>query len=352
MCFFLFSEDADLDSYSSQMLFVWIFFTNIAHYNFKMANMDNNIIMPPYLRDGDKVVIVSPSGAIESGLIDGAAGVLRSWGLQVRIAHHAKGKFGRFSGTDSERLEDLQSAFDDEDVRAVICSRGGYGAVRILDKLNFEKFKKSPKWLVGFSDITALHSAVQINGFASVHGIMTKAIAQFENQPAVVEALRKTLFGLEPMCYAAEPHKLNRQGEATGVLVGGNLSVLYGLRGTPFDVEPEGKILFIEDLGERAYHIDRMVQNLKLGGVFSKISGLIVGHLSDIDVDMTFGTSVEEIISAAVSEYDYPVCFGFPVGHEDMNLPLICGATVQLEVGNCGAKLKNSMKKMNIKDVC
>ena len=255
--------------------------------------MENNIIMPPYLRGGDKVIILSPSGAIESALIDGAADVLCSWGLQVRIAHHAKGKFGRFSGTDSERLEDLQNAMDDDEVRAIVCSRGGYGAVRILDKLNFEKFRKSPKWLVGFSDITALHSAMQVNGFASVHGIMTKAIAKKENQPMVVDALRKTLFGIDAMSYKAECHKLNRTGESRGTLVGGNLSVLYGLRGTPFDINPEGKILFIEDLGERAYHIDRMVQNLRLGGVFSKISGLIVGHFSDIDVDTSFGDSVE-----------------------------------------------------------
>lgn len=311
--------------------------------------MENNIIMPPYLRGGDKVVILSPSGAIESALIDGAADVLRSWGLQVRIAHHAKGKFGRFSGTDSERLEDLQNALDDDEVRAIVCSRGGYGAVRILDKLNFEKFRKSPKWLVGFSDITALHSAIQVNGFASVHGIMTKAIAQKENQPMVVDALRKTLFGIDAMSYKTECHKLNRTGESIGTLIGGNLSVLYGLRGTPFDINPEGKILFIEDLGERAYHIDRMVQNLRLGDVFSKISGLIVGHFSDIDVDTSFGDSVEEIISAAVSDYNYPVCFGFPVGHEDLNFPLICGATVHLEVGSQGAKLQNGVK-IGLKD--
>ena len=294
--------------------------------------MENNIIMPPYLRCGDKVVILSPSGAIESALIDGAADVLRSWGLQVRIAHHAKGKFGRFSGTDSERLEDLQNAMDDDEVRAIVCSRGGYGAVRILDKLNFEKFRKSPKWLVGFSDITALHSAMQVNGFASVHGIMTKAIAQKENQPMVVDALRKTLFGIDAMSYKTECHKLNRTGESIGTLVGGNLSVLYGLRGTPFDINPEGKILFIEDLSERLYHIDRMMQNLRLGGVFEQISGLVVGQFTDIDEDDSFDGGVYGVISEAVKGYDIPVCFNFPAGHVDNNQPLMLGAKYKLEV--------------------
>lgn len=289
------------------------------------------MIRPPYLKEGDKVAIVSPSGAVAPELVDGAAEVLVSWGLVPVLGASAKGKRGRFAGTDEERLSDLQWAMDDPSIRAILCGRGGYGAVRIVDQLNFKGFEASPKWLIGFSDITILHAAISHHGIQSLHGAMAKALAHTAGNWDAVSALRRTLFGA-PTDFTLTPCSLNRAGEATGELVGGNLSVMYGLRGTPFDIQPKGKILFIEDISERPYHIDRMMHSLKLGGILSSISGLLVGAFSDIDEDASFGQTVKEIIASAVAEYDYPVAFNFPLGHETTNMPVIHGADVSLKV--------------------
>jgi muramoyltetrapeptide carboxypeptidase len=294
---------------------------------------------PPYLKSGDRIAIVSPSGAIDSCYIDGAVETLLTWGLIPEVGSFARGTLGRFSGSDSQRLADLQQALDDPGVCAVLCSRGGYGAVRLLDKINWDGFIRNPKWMIGFSDITILHAAIAKLGIESLHAVMARALANYDPQAEQVSELREILFGKkqEPFVLTANP--LNRFGEAEGVLTGGNLSVLYGLRGTAVDIQPEGKILFIEDLSEKLYHIDRMMQNLRLGGILSRISGLLVGHFTEIEDVATFGQRVEEVIASAVSGYSYPVAFGFPVGHVTCNMPVIHGAKIKMDVTERGSEI-------------
>lgn len=286
------------------------------------------MIFPTPLKENDKVVILSPSGKIEAQWVEGLKQVLEGYGLVVSVAEHALCENGRFAGTDKERIADLQAAVSDPQVKAIFCSRGGYGLARIIDKIDFSALKENAKWIVGFSDITALHNALSRVGVASIHGIMAKHITQkaegFDN-------LMTMLFGGE-VIYETSAHEFNKKGEATGELIGGNLSVLYGLRGTPFDLDYNGKILFIEDLGERLYHIDRMMQNLRLGGVFEQIVGLVVGQFTDIDEDDSFSGGVYGVIRDAVKDYNIPVCFNFPAGHVDNNQPLKTGANYKLEV--------------------
>ena len=294
---------------------------------------------PPYLKQGDKIAIVSPSGAVDPTYIDGAVKMLTSWQLKPVISPFARESFGRFAGTDEQRLLDLQQALDDPSIRAVLCSRGGYGLMRIVDKINFDAFVRHPKWLIGFSDITILHAAAIHKGIQSIHAVMAKGMTESDPEADPVAILRKVLFGKEPDPYILSPNALNRFGESSGTLVGGNLSVLYGLRGTGFDIQPNGKILFIEDISEKPYHVDRMMQNFKLGGILSEISGLLVGRFTDMDEDASFGKTLEEIIRSAVEEYDYPVAFNFPVGHVDYNLPVIHGAKVKMTVLEAGGKI-------------
>lgn len=286
------------------------------------------MIYPSFLKANDKVVILSPSGKIEAQWVEGLKAVLESYGLVVSVSEHALCAKGRFAGTDDERIQDLQEAINDAEVKAIFCSRGGYGLARIIDKIDFSALKENSKWIVGFSDITVLHNALSRVGVASIHGIMAKHITM---KAEGLENLMSMLFGTE-VSYEISAHELNKIGEASGELVGGNLSVLYGLRGTPFDIDYSGKILFIEDLGERLYHIDRMMQNLRLGGVFEQIVGLVVGQFTDIDEDDSFSGGVYGVIRDAVKDYNIPVCFNFPAGHVDNNQPLKMGANYKLEV--------------------
>jgi len=293
---------------------------------------------PPYLTEGDKVTIISPAGKIDENFLKGAKKVLESWGLTVSISKHASSENGRFSGTVKQRAADLQLAMDDEQTKAILCSRGGYGAVHLVDQVNFAKFNENPKWLLGYSDITLLHELMQYNGHASLHSLMARHLTvEAENDPCSIQ-LKKLLFGELPS-YQSPHHKLNIKGKTEGTLHGGNLSVMYGLRGTPYDFPAEGSILFIEDIGERPYHIDRMMNNLKLGGVLEKISGLIVGQFTDYEEDLSIGKEVYEMIADMVKPYGYPVCFDFPVGHVANNVPLICGGEVELTIDGKGAQL-------------
>lgn len=294
---------------------------------------------PKYLKQNDKVVILSPSGKIETQWVEGLKAVLESYGLVVSVADHTLCAKGRFAGSDNERIQDLQEAINDAQVKAIFCSRGGYGLARIIDKIDFSALKSAAKWIVGFSDITALHNAFSRVGVASIHGIMAKHITLKADG---LDNLMTMLFGGD-VAYEVPAHDFNKVGEAEGELIGGNLSVLYGLRGTPFDLDYKGKILFIEDLGERLYHIDRMMQNLRLGGVFEQISGLVVGQFTDIDEDDSFDGGVYGVISEAVKGYDIPVCFNFPAGHVDNNQPLMLGAKYKLEV----LKNKSILKCLN-----
>lgn len=295
-------------------------------------------MLPSFLQPGDRIHIVSPSGSIDSAFIDGAKKVLASKGFYVTEGKFARGEYGRFAGTVDERIADMQEAIDSSEVKAILCSRGGYGVSQIIDKIDFSLFRQRPKWLIGFSDITILHAAINRAEIASIHGIMAKHITELPENCEQLNKMLEILMGNFPV-YTVKGETINKPGKASGVLVGGNLSVLMGLRGTPFEPDYEGKILFIEDIAEKPYHIDRMMQNLRLSGIMDKISGLVVGQFSDCDEDPLMHQTINGIILSAIGNNNYPVCFNFPAGHVDDNLPLVLGASVSLEVNVTNAIL-------------
>lgn len=292
------------------------------------------MIRPPALKSDDKAVIVSPAGKIDPNIVDKAATVLSEWGLKVHIGENALHETGRFSGFVEQRLTDLQTAMDDPDVKLILCSRGGYGTVHLLDKLNFHEIINHPKWIVGYSDITALHAALQSNGILSVHGPMAKHFSE-EGASDVSVRFTKAILGGNHLKYeipVVQYKHLNRTGRAKGKLFGGNLSVFCGILGTKYARIPKNGILFIEDIGEEPYRVDRMIYQLKMAGVFGKISGLIVGQFTEFKEDNGMYGALYESILSAVGEYTFPVCFDFPVGHVKYNFPLIMGAGASLLV--------------------
>lgn len=292
---------------------------------------------PDKLQRGDLVAIVATANKVEPSAIKFGVGLLKTWGLKVRIGKSISLKHYQFAGTDQERAADLQEQLDDPKVRAVWCARGGYGTVRILDLLDFTVFKKQPKWIIGYSDITALHAHLSTVNIASIHAEMPALIE--DKTPETAALLRDALFGGK-LNYSWNNNRFNCPGEAGGELVGGNLSVLYSLLGSPSSLELTGKILFLEELGEYLYHIDRMLQNLKRNNWFTQISGLVVGGLTEMNDNTTaFGQTAEEIIRETVKEYDFPVGFAFPAGHTPKNYPLILGESVHLSVNNTGGQL-------------
>ena len=269
----------------------------------------------------ERIRIVSPSGAIEPAFIDGATERLRGWGYEVTEGRHARDRWGRFAGTDEDRLADLIEALHDPSVDAILCSRGGYGLQRIIDRV-----PKITKPIIGFSDITALHQLSAISNQPSVHGIMCKHIATLPEESEPIQALKRLLKG-EAIEYRWESHPLNTPGKACAPIVGGNLSVLYGLQGTKFGltqsaIRDQFPILLIEDIGERHYHIDRMMRNLRMSGVLAHLSGLIVGQFSDCEDDPQMQQTVYETIKEVVADYNYPILFNAPFGHVEHNLPL------------------------------
>ncbi len=286
-----------------------------------------------------RIHIISPSGAINPEYIEGATKRLQSWGYIVTEGAHARGEYGRFSGTDAERLADLQDALADADIDFILCSRGGYGLQRIIDKVPAITHP-----IIGFSDITALH---QVSGIPSLHGLMCKHIATLQDDSEALQLFRRALKG-EPLHYSLPVHPLNRLGTAEGTLIGGNLSVLYGLQGTPYslnaviDAHPEGVILFIEDICERHYHIDRMMRNLRMSGVLSRIKGLVVGQFSDCDCDPLMRCSVYDTIYEAAADYNYPILFDFPAGHVEDNRPLWLNKTARIACQESNASLAQS----------
>lgn len=292
---------------------------------------------PKPLIRGSRIEIISPSGAMSDELIDKGAEQLVALGYHVTIAHHAKSKFGRFAGTTQQRTEDFLQTFANEKVDAIWCSRGGYGCAHLLEVFEKETdLQLTDKWLIGYSDITALHAYLNNRGMQSLHAPMLKHLAEEGNDTAIAYT-QKILSGEYPH-YTIDAHPLNKLGKATATLRGGNLSVLLSLRGTPFDLPADTDIiLFIEDIAEQPYHIERMLYNLKLGGVLSRIKGLIVGQFSDCPEDSSMPGTIYESIASLMDEYNIPVCFNFPVGHVKDNYPLICGAKTQLEVTNNGA---------------
>ena len=284
--------------------------------------------------------IISPSGVIDPSYIDGAIHRLRAWGSIVSEGAHARDAWGRFAGTDDDRLSDLVMALQDQSVDAILCSRGGYGLQRIIDRI-----PPVTKPVIGFSDITALHQAAGLARQPSLHGIMCKHIATLPEESEELQLFRKALAG-EPLEYRLPNHPLNRFGEAYAPIVGGNLSVLYGLQGTPFGLSKfsyQFPILLIEDIGERHYHIDRMMRNLRMSGVLAHLSGLIVGQFTDCDEDPLMKQTVYETIKEAVADCDYPVIFDAPFGHVEHNLPLWQHRHASIHCGADGVLLTNSL---------
>jgi len=297
-------------------------------------------VLPLYLKPGDSIALIATARKVSPEELLPSVQIIESWGLNVVTAPNLYKQENQFAGSDEERATDLQWALDNENIKAALCVRGGYGTVRIIDKLDFSKFGKQPKWIIGYSDVTVLHQHIHTNfNVATLHATMP--INFFKNEEAT-QSLRKALFG-EQLNYEIKPHSLNREGNTEGELVGGNLSLIYALSGSKSDIETDGKILFIEDLDEYLYHVDRMMMNLKRSGKLSKLKGLVVGGMTDMkDNTIPFGKTAEEIIYDAVKEYNYPVCFDFPAGHIDRNLALVFGNKYSLSVSKNYIHLKFS----------
>lgn len=297
---------------------------------------------PPYLQPGNTIALVCPSGFMAIEKAQMCIDVLQQWGYNVKVGTTVGShSTNYFSGTDEERLINFQQILDDDDVHAVLCARGGYGLSRIIDHISFKKFKKQPKWVVGFSDITVLHSHIYANyGIATLHAPMAAAFNDGGFNNEYVLSLKNALAG-KHIRYECTTNGFNKKGEAVGELVGGNLALLAHLVGTPSDIKTKGKILFLEDVGEYLYNIDRMMRQLKRSGKLAKLAGLIIGGFSDIkDTERPFGQNAYELIYDIVKEYDYPVCFGFPVSHEKENYALKVGVGYKLKVGKSKVTLE------------
>ena len=302
---------------------------------------------PNPLQFKDQAIILSPSGNIEDFHVQNTAKILKEWGLIPKVSKFALGKNGRFSGTIEERLYDLQEAFDDPSIKLIICSRGGYGAVHLLEYLNFKEIRKHPKWLLGYSDITALHSALQVHGIATLHAPMTKHFSDEGVYDLSVRYTKSILSGqsVDYQIPINETFPFNRQGRAKGKLFGGNLSVLCGIIGTHFFRIPNNGILFIEEVGEAPYKVDRMIYQLKLAGVFRRIKALIIGKFTNYEEDESMYFSLKESILDATKEYRFPIVFNFPAGHVRLNFPLILGETAEILIGKDNISFKQLVNK-------
>ena len=292
------------------------------------------MITPPYLQKGDTVAILATARKHIVKSMQPTIDLLEGWGLHVVIGKSIGLEENQLAGNDEQRAADLQEQLDNPNIKAIWCARGGYGTVRVVDLIDFTQFKKSPKWLVGFSDVTVLHNHLNTMGYKSIHGIMPISLAKASKE--AIESLRLSLFG-QPLQYAIDPHPMNRLGKATGEVVGGNLSILYSVLGSPSAIDCTDKILYIEDLDEYLYHIDRMMMNLKRNGCLESLKGIIVGSMTDMkDNDIPWGKNALEIVQDVTKQYNIPVIFNFPAGHIHDNRALILGNNVTIEVTeNC-----------------
>ena len=292
------------------------------------------MITPPYLQKGDTVAILATARKHIVKSMQPTIDLLEGWGLHVVIGKSIGLEENQLAGNDEQRAADLQEQLDNPNIKAIWCARGGYGTVRVVDLIDFTAFKKSPKWLVGFSDVTVLHNHLNTMGYKSIHGIMPISLAKASTE--AIESLRLSLFG-QPLQYAIDPHPMNRLGKATGELVGGNLSILYSVLGSPSAIDCTDKILYIEDLDEYLYHIDRMMMNLKRNGCLESLKGIIVGSMTDMkDNDIPWGKNALEIVQDVTKQYNIPVIFNFPAGHIHDNRALILGNNVTIDVTeNC-----------------
>jgi muramoyltetrapeptide carboxypeptidase len=288
--------------------------------------------LPDFLSPGDEIRIISPASVVEKDYIFKTVHALEKLGYKVSLGNHVFEEYHQFAGEDKNRIEDVQQALDDDRVRAIFCARGGYGSIRIMDKLDFSAFMQRPKWLVGFSDITVFHA--HINGnlqVSSIHSPMPINVdgPHFQDNLQQLNHILQGKFSPVDFDY----NTLNRTGKSKGILIGGNLSILCNLQSTPFEIDTYNKILFIEDVGEQLYHLDRMLNNLRLSGKLSNLKGMIVGGLTDMtDKKRPFGKSAPEIVADAVAAYDYPVAFNFQAGHCDNNIPFLLGVEIELLV--------------------
>ncbi|MEE1885385.1 S66 peptidase family protein [Pedobacter flavus] len=307
---------------------------------------ETSSMVPPNLNAGDIIGITSPAGYISLEDVQPAVKQLEKWGYKVEIGQTIGKKHGTFGGTDFERMSDFQYMLDNDTIKAVLCARGGYGMVRIIDKLNFSKFSASPKWLIGFSDITTLHSHLfAVTGIPSIHSKMCNS---FPANPAVasqiqqetIESINFTLKGIK-MKYNAPFHPSNKQGKGVGKLIGGNLRTLENMAGSNAQINTKNCILFLEDTGEYPYSVDRMLWNLKRAGLFNQLQGLIIGGFKnklETEEDL-FPLSLQQMVHEKITEFEFPVCFDFPVGHQVNNFALKCGVIHQLEVSENGTIL-------------
>lgn len=287
---------------------------------------------PPFLKPGDTIGIVCPAGYMPIEKATTCINTLKKWGYKVVKGKTLGGKSKNyFSGTDTERLNDLQLMLDNENINAIVFGRGGYGTTRILDGINWKKFKKNPKWIIGFSDITVLHGYMHEQlGISSIHGPMVGAFNKGENRFTL--SLKDTLES-KPVVYLSKPHVYNKLGKTKAQVVGGNLCLLCHCIGSNAEIDTDGKILFIEDIGEQLYNIDRLMMQLKRAGKLKKLKGLIVGGFTDsMDTERPFGKTSYEIIADIVKEYTYPTCYGFPVGHWQENVAIVVGQKYKLSI--------------------
>ncbi|NRD22044.1 LD-carboxypeptidase [Winogradskyella litoriviva] len=328
--------------FKKHLLYLTLFLLVFVNRDVKAQNQNDNftemtskLIQPPYLKAGDTVAIVAPSGILKNREreVQQATDLLKTWGLHVIVGKHVFSKANHFAGTDDERCEDLQNAMDNPKISAIWCARGGYGTVRVLDKLNYTEFKKNPKWVIGYSDITALHNQIHNKGFQSLHALMCVSLTKdLSEVKEAISTFKSAIFG-NPENYTLEGSKYNRIGETSGEIVGGNLTMLHTMLGSDTSLDTTDKILFIEEIGEYKYHIDRMLQSMKRAGYFDNLKGLVVGDMTKMRKNTTlWGTSVEQLILDALAEYDFPIAFNMPAGHEKDNRALVLGKTVGLKV--------------------
>ncbi|WP_243743929.1 S66 peptidase family protein [Tenacibaculum caenipelagi] len=292
------------------------------------------LITPPYLQKGDTIAMVAPAGILKNRkqVIDKAKELVESWGLKVVYGKHLFNQNDHFAGTDEERCQDFQEALDNPTIKAIWSARGGYGSVRIIDQLDFTKFKQHPKWVIGYSDITAFHNHIHNLGVETLHAMMGTSMEEKpEETIQTIATFKKALFG-EELRYEVLSSKMNRVGETSGELVGGNIAILASMLGSDSQISTDGKILFIEEIGEYKYSIDRMLQSLKRAGYFTKVKAIIVGNMTKVKKNTTpWGSSIEQLILDVVPK-DIPVLFNFPAGHEPDNRALIMGRKVSLSI--------------------
>ena len=297
------------------------------------------MIQPPQLAPGATIGILCPAGAIPLEKVTICAQVLESWGYQVLIGNTVGTKFGHFAASDLDRQNELQSMMDDTEIHAILCARGGYGLSRIVSQLDFTKIKAHPKWVIGFSDITILHAALQNQGIQSIHGPMSAAFGKGDAGLPYILALKQMLEGVAAPVQA-KAHPANRLGHSEGVLVGGNLCLMTHLIGSKNQLDTKGKILCIEDVGEYHYNVDRMLIQCKNAGLLDGLAGLVVGGFTEMkDEAAEFGETVLEMILRITKEATYPICFDFPISHELNNMPVQLGAIYRLSVTDGAAFL-------------